>query len=249
MDRCNLAKDIGERIKQARNALKMMQKDFCLRIDMPLPSLSNYELGKRIPGGEALISFTNAGINAHWLLTGEGDMFQADAIARTANNHPEGFRKMMGGLPPLYASPEEDQYRPDFALIPLYDVEASAGSGSLIEQEPMLYQMAFRKDWLSQKGLQPTNCALIKAKGDSMEPTIHDGDLLLIDTRIDSIKDDSLYIVQADHHLIVKRIQQDWDGSLIVISDNPRYEKRIISPEQAKEVKIAGRVRWYGHEI
>ncbi len=82
-----------------------------------------------------------------------------------------------------------------------------------------------------------------------MELTIHDGDLLLVDTSIDQIKDDSLYTVQTDHHLIVKRLQQDWDDSLIVISDNPRYEKRIISPEQAKEIKIAGRARWYGHEI
>jgi len=136
-----------------------------------------------------------------------------------------------------------------FSMIPFYDVEASAGAGSLVEQELKTSEMAFRKDWLRFKGLQISKCALIKAKGDSMEPTIHDGDLLLVDTSIDAIKDDSIYIVQTEHHLIVKRIQQDWDGSLIVISDNPRYEKRIIGSEQVKEVKIAGRVRWYGHEI
>lgn len=140
-------------------------------------------------------------------------------------------------------------YMDQLSLIPFYDVEASAGHGSLVDQEQQISQMAFRKDWLKQKGLQANKCALIKAKGDSMEPTIHDGDLLLVDVSIDSIKDDSIYIIQADHHLSVKRIQQDFDGALVVISDNPRYEKRIINPEQAKEVKIAGRVRWYGHEI
>ncbi|WP_333873106.1 S24 family peptidase [Methylobacter sp.] len=144
---------------------------------------------------------------------------------------------------------ELSTYIDQLALVPFYDVEASAGHGSLVDQEQQISQMAFRKDWLKQKGLQSNKCALIKAKGDSMEPTIYDGDLLLVDVSIDSIKDDSIYIIQADHHLSVKRIQQDFDGSLIVISDNPRYEKRIISSVQAKEVKIAGRVRWYGHEI
>ncbi|MDO8940856.1 MAG: XRE family transcriptional regulator [Methylicorpusculum sp.] len=140
-------------------------------------------------------------------------------------------------------------YIDQLALIPFYDVQASAGAGSLVDNEQQISQMAFRKDWLKQKGLQASHCALIKAKGDSMEPTIHDGDLLLVDTSIDSIKDDAIYIVQADHHLIVKRLQQSLDGSLTIISDNQRYEKQTIGPEQAKTVKIAGRVKWYGHEI
>lgn len=99
------------------------------------------------------------------------------------------------------------------------------------------------------KGLDATCCALIKARGDSMEPTLHDGDLLLIDTRFDAIKDDSIYILQADSHLIVKRVQLSLDGSLDIISDNPRYDKQTISAEDAKEIKVIGRLRWYGHEI
>jgi phage repressor protein C with HTH and peptisase S24 domain len=82
-----------------------------------------------------------------------------------------------------------------------------------------------------------------------MEPTIHDGDLLLVDTQANTIKDDAIYIVQADHHLIVKRVQQALDGSLIIISDNKRYENQTIGSDQAEKVKVAGRVRWYGHEI
>lgn len=81
MDKCNLAKAIGWRIKQARNALGMVQKDFCLHIDMPLPSLRDYELGKRIPGGEAITSFMSAGISADWLLSGEGSMLKECAKA------------------------------------------------------------------------------------------------------------------------------------------------------------------------
>lgn len=77
----------------------------------------------------------------------------------------------------------------------------------------------------------------------------YDGDLLLVDMSINSIIDDTIYIVQTDNRLIVKRIQLALDGSLTIISDNKKYKEQTITPDQAKDVKIAGRVRWYGHEI
>lgn len=41
---------------------------------MPFPSLRNYESSNQIPGGEAILALMHAGINANWLLTGEGPM-------------------------------------------------------------------------------------------------------------------------------------------------------------------------------
>lgn len=97
MDKCNLAKAIGWRIKQARNALGMFQKDFCSHIDMPLPSLRDYELGKRIPGGEAITSFMSAGISADWLLSGEGSMLRECAKA-PSNDQQIGTGLIDSGL-------------------------------------------------------------------------------------------------------------------------------------------------------
>lgn len=65
---------IGARLKEARAVLGLTQKDLCALIDKPLPSLRDYELGKSIPGGDAIASLARAGINANWLLTGEGEM-------------------------------------------------------------------------------------------------------------------------------------------------------------------------------
>ncbi|WP_198014543.1 S24 family peptidase [Methylobacter marinus] len=191
-----------------------------------------------MPGAEAIEGFIRAGINANWLLTGQGEMLLSEAVGAAA--------------PPGVASIKEQEKKIDdseFELVPYLDIEASAGNGSLIDQELQTSQMAFRRDWLIQRGLQSSKCTLIKARGDSMEPTIHDGDLLLVDRRIVSIKDDAIYIIESENHLVVKRVQQALDGSLIIISDNPRYEKQVISPERARELKITGRVRWYGHEI
>ncbi len=229
---------IGARIKQWRAEKNLKQDAASSLLGISFSTYQKYEMDISKPGSDALEAFAKADVNINWLITGKGPML----LGGTADSTGHGVSDLKE---PYIVNADNDA----FSLIQLYDVEASAGNGCLVDQELKLSQMAFRRDWLKLKGLQPNKCALIKAKGDSMEPTIYDGDLLLVDTSIDSIKDDSIYIIQADHHLSVKRIQQDFDGSLVVISDNPRYKQRTIGPGQAKEVKIAGRVRWYGHEI
>lgn len=71
---------VGGRLKEARSALGLTQKELCALIEKPLPSLRDYELGKSIPGGEAVAGLVRAGINANWLLTGEGPMLLADLV-------------------------------------------------------------------------------------------------------------------------------------------------------------------------
>jgi phage repressor protein C with HTH and peptisase S24 domain len=231
---------IGERLKLWRAYKHLKQDEACALLGIPFSTYQKYEMNNRSPGADAIEIFIRAGINANWLLTGEGEMLLSDAqgaAAQPAAHH-------------LNLKAQDKQIdASEFELVPYLDIEASAGNGSLIDLELQTSQMAFRRDWLIQRGLQANKCTLIKARGDSMEQTIHDGDLLLVDRRIDSIKDDAIYIIESDNHLVVKRVQQALDGSLIILSDNPRYEKQVISPERAKEVKIIGRVRWYGHEI
>jgi phage repressor protein C with HTH and peptisase S24 domain len=213
--------------------------------------MSQSGMRRYFTGGEptrpVLVAIARAvNVSFLWLSIGEGDMRPNEAHPRTSRHSVQE--------PALLAHAKqsaEDRAGAwdSFALVPVYDVQASAGHGSLVESELQTGQLAFKKSWIKEKGLQIGHLAIITAKGDSMESTIWDGDTLLVDTRVDRIIDDSIYIVQADHHLIVKRLQQDFDGSVFVISDNPRYEKRHLSPEQAKNLKIAGRVCWYGHEI
>lgn len=67
----SIRREIGERLKRARRTRRQSQQDFAGDIGMPLPSYRDYEGGKRVPGGEALRRFARAGIDTHWLLTGE----------------------------------------------------------------------------------------------------------------------------------------------------------------------------------
>jgi transcriptional regulator with XRE-family HTH domain len=81
---CNLREQLGERLKQARSGLGLTQKELCFRVGMPLPSIKDYETCKRLPGADAICVYVRAGINANWLLTGEGPMLLADLVDATA---------------------------------------------------------------------------------------------------------------------------------------------------------------------
>ena len=74
MSNGKLKGEVGGRLKAVRGALGFTQKALCALIEMPLPSLRDYELGKTIPGGKALEKLTRAGVNTGWLLSGEGKM-------------------------------------------------------------------------------------------------------------------------------------------------------------------------------
>lgn len=248
----NLAENFDDRIELLID-IAGSGSEFARKCKVSNSVVAKWRRGETDPSRKRLLAIAKAfDVDLYWLLDGIGEMHpyrlesKGDPRICTYNNLQES-------MPVVRLEQQQDAEITDdwndFSLIPVYDVQASAGHGSLVESELQTGQLAFKKSWLKEKGLQVGHLAIITAKGDSMEQTICDGDTLLVDTRVDKIIDDSIYIVQADHHLIVKRLQQDFDGSVFVISDNPRYEKRHLNPEQAKNLKIAGRVCWYGHEI
>lgn len=77
---CNLRERLAERLKQARSALGLTQKEWCATSGLQLPSLKKYEEYKSLPGSEALCAYAKAGIRVDWLLTGEGPMLLADMV-------------------------------------------------------------------------------------------------------------------------------------------------------------------------
>ena len=87
---------------------------------------------------------------------------------------------------------------------------------------------------------------LIQAVGDSMNPTFNSGALLLVNTKVNQIKNDSIYVINRDDELIVKRIQDLWNGQIKIKSDNPKYEPLIIQKTDA--IKIVGEVVWIGQK-
>ncbi len=137
----------------------------------------------------------------------------------------------------------------DLVMVPRYDVQASAGAGCLIHSELIVDHLAFRQEWVSKMGLTRQKLALIEVHGDSMEPALKNGDLVLIDLRTSGLAADGIYVVQHRGNLLVKRIQCKFDGTVVIKSDNPAYEAEVLRPSDAEELVVVGRVVWFGRGL
>ena len=66
----------GERLKEARLQLKLLQKDFAANLDVSGSFLSELEKGKTKPGFDVLKKmYFLYNINIHYLIDGKGDLF------------------------------------------------------------------------------------------------------------------------------------------------------------------------------
>ena len=70
--------NLGERLKAAREALGLTQKEMALSLKTYPQNLHVYESGSSIPGGKVLESIARMGISIEWLLTGEGEMLRGE---------------------------------------------------------------------------------------------------------------------------------------------------------------------------
>ena len=129
--------------------------------------------------------------------------------------------------------------------IPRLALGASAGPGALAADEVADDRLRFSQRWLRTLGLDPAHLSVIEVAGDSMEPTLRDGDEILVDLSQRAWRD-GIHVVRIDDVLLVKRLAQGATGMIRVISDNPVY----ASVDRARgEVAIVGRVVWKGGRI
>ena len=153
----------------------------------------------------------------------------------------------------LGAPAERDAYRaapddPDGLLrIRQLHVGASAGPGSLAD-DGYAESMGFGPKWLRRLGSDPTNLSLIVVDGDSMEPTLGDGDDIMVDhSAATRHLRDGIYVLRMEDVLLVKRVAMGPSGKLTIRSDNPQYPD--WEDVSAESVNIIGRVVWTGRRL
>lgn len=135
------------------------------------------------------------------------------------------------------------------ARVPLLDVVASAGPGAENSHPYELELLPFPRVWLDRLGVPEKYARFVDARGDSMEPTIKDGSICLVDTRAGQARKDGIYVLVDGSSVRIKRIAIGWQGALTLISDNERYATETLSAPDAESLRIAGRVVWAGGEI
>lgn len=141
-----------------------------------------------------------------------------------------------------------DSTTASYSYVPKMNIEVSAGHGSHNGEEHEKESLAFREDWLRSKGLKSKNLALVSVRGDSMEPTLPDLSILLVNT-LETKPGDGIYILLIEDQLYAKRLQVELDGSINIISDNPAYKTLTIEKGSSIRADIRGRVVWVGMDF
>lgn len=165
----------------------------------------------------------------------------------------------------LYFGPPRGGAEPsgDFALVPLHAAELSAGPGAAADDADRVETLlAFRRDWLARLGLPPARAALARIRGDSMEPRLRDGDLVLLDTgRTDPRRplkgpEGNIFALRHQGELIVKRVELPPDPprgpddpALVLVSENWSYAPVRVTRRALEDgsTEVLGLVRWWGH--
>jgi hypothetical protein len=137
----------------------------------------------------------------------------------------------------------------DMVLIPKLAIGASAGVGAAVDGEAVQSAVGFDPRWLREIGADPRALSIIRVEGDSMSPTLNDGDDILVDGSIDGMRlRDGIFVLRMDDALMVKRVTRaPGQGRIAVISDNSHYKSWDDLPLSA--VNLVGRVVWTGRRI
>jgi phage repressor protein C with HTH and peptisase S24 domain len=138
------------------------------------------------------------------------------------------------------STPPVKPQRGEWVDVPRLALGASAGPGAMAGEEQAIGAFRFSSRWLRGQGFDPAMLSAIVVAGDSMEPTLRDGDEILVDRAQRPLRD-GVHVVRVDDALLVKRIDTSRPGVLTLMSDNPSYRPLELPPP---DVKVIGRVVW-----
>lgn len=142
-----------------------------------------------------------------------------------------------------------DEFQEKFVLVPGYHISVSTGYGAFNDAALVERHLAFRKKWIDYKNLDKSQLAVVFAKGDSMEPTIHNNNTILVDLSDKKLSEGLIYVVRLGEELYAKRLQQYIDGSVRLISDNKEYVEQHVQAHELDQLEIIGKVVWIGKDL
>lgn len=141
-------------------------------------------------------------------------------------------------------APASSAGRAAMVAVPRIDAAASAGPGALVEEDREGGVARLDPALLRRLGVRAADVSLILAQGESMLPTIADGDELLVDTRDRRVgARGGVFVIRLDGVLMVKRLSQR-AGGLVVGSDNPAFPAL-----DGTSAEVVGRVVWLSRNL
>lgn len=195
-----------------------------------------------------------------WLKERIGRRGQSSAAEKMGASTSTLNRVLNGGNPPsadkmlhwlaaygAYISYPDDRAA-EYSFIP--KVEAVAGAGESLETSGEVHDLyAFRTDFLSRMNISASKSVLFQVRGDSMEPTIKDGDTILVDQTDNQLQDGFIYLATLGEALMVKRFQRIPRGWRLRSENPDRGYIDVEGGDQLSMLRVHGRVKWIGRVL
>lgn len=188
------------------------QKDIAAVLSISPSSLANMKSRGNLPIKEIALFAAERKISINWVLFGQN--------------------------PRLVDNSTEERYRINF----LSNIAGSAGSGSINEgesEQEWLTLDVYSVEALGLHGRDLNYVEAIRVTGDSMEPQIRDGSIILIDRQKTDIQGGGVFAVNILGNILIKRVLLNTKGMVELISANTTY---AVSYEYSEDVIIIGKV-------
>lgn len=167
-------------------------------------------------------------INATWLMTGKG--------------LPEG--EVVTSLPDDVAPEDGDGY---VQIKEFSSLVCGAGPGSTptYEEQTDSVPATYRESFFLSQHIKPEDCMRFTVRGDSMQPTLFNGDKILVNTADIDINhhNNHVFAIVIDDEVRVKRLEIQYNKDIIIHSDNPAFSDQILRHnDDSIQFHIIGRV-------
>lgn len=117
--------------------------------------------------------------------------------------------------------PHDPVYDDASAYVPIIRIDTAAGVGAVAGHEHVTGLARFSVAWLRMHGLIANRCRVMRVTGDSMEPTLPNGCMVLVNLHATQRKDGKVFVIRQDDELIIKRAADGGSTGWLLVSDNP----------------------------
>lgn len=210
---------LGRRLKDERVRIGLDQRAMAEALGISRNSQQAYEAGRTAAPADYLIAAQERGVDIVYVLTGDrrGDM-------------------------PMTASSDEE------GVVEIVEIDLAYGlGGSFSDGEIGQLIHKFPQSWLEKiTRASPAGLFFARGRGDSMTPTISDGDMVLIDRSQRAVREqDALWALTVGEIAMIKRVRVH--GSRVeLLSDNDRVPAYDAVQD---ELNIVGRVIFIGRQV
>lgn len=221
---------IGEALERRRELLSLTQQELAARAGVSLSALGKWERSERYPRKPSLERLARA-LNCTVADIASGRPppdadFPPDPGAPITNGKATGARNGATATRKIIE----------------YDVQLSAGFGSVAAEEAAIAEWAVPRTWLPRLQGKNDECVVVEVVGDSMAPEFHAGDRVLIDTANRRPTPPGYFALWDGLGTVIKQVEHiphSDPPTLRIKSRNPEYE---TYEREAEDVQIAGRV-------